>query len=154
MDFSSWKGIFQNSYPTPAPWWILNNETQAGKCLTQWVRNLTLSLQNITINSLHLINVNPIIFPCLIGLSSQHFVLEIVMIYLRNIPFWSHLWVKRLTRQHFHSRQDYLTEQNICEKDLLQKCVLKLDSKEYTTVGGWCVLFLIWSRSVEVSIKV
>ncbi|XP_066018699.1 E3 ubiquitin-protein ligase CHFR isoform X4 [Pocillopora verrucosa] len=30
--------------------------------------------------------------------------------------------------------KDYLTEQNICEKDLLQKCVLKLDSEEYTTV--------------------
>lgn len=32
--------------------------------------------------------------------------------------------------------KDYLTEQNICEKDLLQKCVLKLDSKEYTTVDA------------------
>lgn len=32
--------------------------------------------------------------------------------------------------------QDYLTEKSLSEQDLLQKCVQKLDSKEYTTVDA------------------
>lgn len=31
--------------------------------------------------------------------------------------------------------QDYLTGQGLSEQDLLQKCLQKLDSKEYTSVG-------------------
>lgn len=40
------------------------------------------------------------------------------------------------------SLQDYLTEQGLSEQDLLQRCLLKLDSKEYTLVGEY-VLYTI-----------
>lgn len=40
------------------------------------------------------------------------------------------------------SLQDYLTEQGLSEQDLLQRCLLKLDSNEYTLVGEY-VLYTI-----------
>ena len=32
-------------------------------------------------------------------------------------------------------QQDYLTEQSLSKEDLVQKCLQKMDAKEYSTIG-------------------